>query len=452
MRKRRHYKCQQNTVIWHIVELAIGYQNHDAKMITSRLKLEQIPGQISYYMDLTYTWKTSNVLSDSFTDDQYADKDTKDLLIFTDGSVNKEYKGGYGYHMMLSDQYRDCVRMKRYWEQAHLSEEDLRTHYKDLWQNTSKWNYERSLWLSDRCSIDFCEAYAIRDGLIRITKELRQHQGTIPFDQIRVVSDSQTVLRWLEGKYRIKNPTMKGILDDIIWQMACLYEEFGTVVMLQWVHSHVGTMGNEYVDHLAKQGMVQVLQDPKWQYNRWSWFSLKAAKNTVYGYQKQQMEQQLKLSLQKSMFSGNWWDHVQENGKSSIQWAKFRKEDMRQYTRNELRILIGIKSGHLKLRSYVHQRFQKLSSPNCRHCQQEETVLHLLQDCCEPSWIPWKEQIYRTAENLYLEYQDGFDQGMVTARQILYPQELPRQAQRMLYKELVHLVWKRVKETIDDIR
>ena len=403
---RDHYKEQHKTIIWHIVEAAIQYENDDALKIDSRLQLKSIPGQISYYMDLTLPWKYSGVVNESFQESMVS-SDSEELFIFTDGSVGESGSGGYGYHIIPERNY--CELVQHMQDGVSLKDDFIQEYQKQLQGLNIFWHIDRSEWLSDRCSIDFCEAYAIRDSLIRLTYELRHRSLSDPVDfkTVRVISDSQTVLNWISGSYCIRNPVMKGVLDDIIWQMASLKEEFSVQVMLQWVKSHQGTFGNEWVDHLAKKGMGLVEKDTTWKYNRWSWISLKAAKHTVLARSRVLMAVLMHNAIMETEHSHLWRSWLTAGNMKSIEWRSSSKYEIRFFTRNEIRLLIGLRSGHLKLRGYLFHRLKRVNSPDCLYCQEEETIEHVVRDCRKPAVYQQREIFLQLSQDLHQQqYQE----------------------------------------------
>ena len=60
---------------------------------------------------------------------------------------------------------------------------------------------------------------------------------------------------------------VRGFFDDIMRQMTCIKQECGTLITLQCVRSHEDAFGNEWVDHLAKEGMMLVVNDTEWHHD-----------------------------------------------------------------------------------------------------------------------------------------------------------------------------------------
>jgi len=375
-------------------------------------------------MDMTQPWKETNMASKAHSDEQYHEE--KDALyIFTDGSVNESMAGGYGYHMILSQDYHRIVEgLKIASDEEEQDLDELREiqqeRYKEQVEYLDILRYDRAQWLSDRCSIDFCEAYAIRDSLIRITYELREkckqskdrdYVRNLGINKVKIISDSLTVLNWIDGSYTIRNPVMKGVIDDIIWQMACLKDDHpGLQVKIQWVKAHEGTYGNEEADKLAKEGMEEVLKDKDWNYDRWSWYSLRAAKRTVLRGARLSMAREMREAIQNSEYSGLWRQYLlnnKEETENPIKWQRKFKKELSMYSRDQIRLLIGIRSGHLKLNEYMCNRLNRTNSPNCRYCNKIENMQHLLLDCKQPDRVEQKRHLIQVSQELYEQrYQE----------------------------------------------
>ena len=403
-------------------------------MITKSLQIHRIPGQISYYMDMTKPWKETNLAEDAFVESEYG-HECDSLYIFTDGSVSKSMAGGYGYHTIISQDYYKIIK------DIHVAEIDEEKVEQEEMENNRKerikkymtkimsektLRYDQAQWLSDRCSVDFCEAYAIRDALVRVTREIRKLcdgfgnenylKEVLNIRKIRIISDSQTVLNWINGSYTIRNPIMKGVVDDIIWQMACLKaENCGLEIQMNWVKAHEGTYGNEMADGLAKEEMQEVEEDNRWRYDRWSWYSLRAAKRTVMIKAKEYMAQKLREAILESEYSIEWKKYLKKETdfkENPIKWSKIRKTEMQWYSRDQMRLLIGIRSGHIKLNEYMCNRLNRTNSPVCRYCYLNETVNHILKDCKEPLRVQQRNKMIQVVKDLHEQrYQELWEQN-----------------------------------------
>ena len=180
--------------------------------------------------------------------------------------------------------------------------------------------------LSERCSIDFCEACAIHAAVDLTISHLRAHGRRLHphppsravatgIDQndaclsldihgIRIISDSLTVLKWIEGSHRIRNMKMKGLISDIHWNLAIFREENGNIpVTLHWTKSHTNTIGNDIADLCSKDGLRAVHQHVDAPYNRWDWYHKRAVINDCRTNFRRDIENDILAVIEQSEFS-----------------------------------------------------------------------------------------------------------------------------------------------------
>ena len=153
--------------------------------------------------------------------------------------------GGYGSYITKRSSYNVMAREKE--RLGHISPN---LFFQDIY------SHRMNNILSARCSIDFCEAHAIREGLRNLTLRLRHladtgylgaraiytskgrqndllHRDDIHY--IYIISDSLVCLGWIRGLFRIRNPRMQGLIDDILHLMHQLEKENPPVqIVTQW--------------------------------------------------------------------------------------------------------------------------------------------------------------------------------------------------------------------------
>ena len=338
-------------------------------------------------MDLTQSWKSISFESEPFTDTWYEtrckDGKTDELLIFTDGSV-QDRAGGYGYHIIPGSIYNSLSSLEQP-EYDVMCQQNLR-------QEKLRFDHFRAL--SSRCSIDFCEVHAIHSALTRLydwisgataahryswtRNDILQNRHGIR--SVRIVSDSLTVLKWLNGEYIVRDKTMKLFLDEIYWLIAMFDEQLAEWdgVCFQWVHSHVGTRGNEFVDDLAKRGMEDV--DPNYRYPVWKYYSKKAVNTEIKQYWRTEMSR-LYLEWRIGSFHGSLYrDH-------DIRRIQGFKKEIARFNRDELRILLSLRTGHCKLPYFMFMEFPGSVTDNqCQYCTEPGTLSHYFLEC------EWQQQ------------------------------------------------------------
>ena len=365
--------------------------------------LRKVKPRLSMYTDLSIPW-----LHCRYDDQIWEDYDSNglrmyghnDLLIFTDGS-NDEGMGGYGYLIIpgwLYDEWcfrgtenipphsKDTCSARKEALQPYI--EKLRIAMEEA--ESTPWITACDKDLSHRCSIDYGEAYAVHDSIEFVAKTLKRDDqyDLDAFDAVRIISDSQVVLNYITGDYLIRDSQMKKIVDDIHWNtstiMTCLSR---TPVIFQKVKAHDKTLGNEYADILAGEGLATVRATPFHQndYNPWNYISIKAVCNRA------------KRGIQYSLNETLWADIIKSRFGKALQqppsycaqymamhsWRTKYREDMSYLSRDSIRILLAIRTGHDHLRYHLHHMYgcKAAQSPTCPCNEGDHTMTHLLRDC-----------------------------------------------------------------------
>lgn len=210
---------------------------------------------------------------------------------------------------------------------------------------------EQSLRLSDHGHITQAETVAIsRMASVMIDKEAKNYHCIIYTDCLSAVKslnrgliDSKTTLTCIQELNRLTS--------------------LGNKVTVAWIKSHSGIKGNEIADKLAKKGRknpsidVTVHSPNKiWEENVENWIKNECGNKW----------ESMKITHSKRMMTG---------------FEDERLKKIRLNNRKELRVLIGILSGHCCLRENLRV-MGKIEDGTCRFCNLEaEKMSHLLTDC-----------------------------------------------------------------------
>ena len=203
------------TVIWHLFHTAYQWKNDDLKYIRSSTKLHHLQPRLSSYISLNLPWTQCSFDPVPFTDFYLSPTfQTHSLLLFTDGSV-EEGQGGYGWLQIPQSIYFDWDYLSSHSTQQRIAHHNSFRNYIDT-QSHHPYILAHSVPLSLRCTIEFCEAHAIHDALQSIVTKCTSNSAYLSsFTQLRVISDSETVLRYITGEYHVSTPSMKEIITKI---------------------------------------------------------------------------------------------------------------------------------------------------------------------------------------------------------------------------------------------
>ena len=226
-RNEEEHLEKKNTLIFKMINMVMNMKEKysDIECIQENTKYDDIYRETSIYVDLTNIKEARQIKykEEEFNIDNEMGKENE-IWIFTDGSV-KNGIGGYGYQVIESNEYKKLKDLE--FEKYKIESKGKQWH--ELW-----------MWLSRRCSIDFCEAFAIRDALrdIILLNEKNEKEIKKEIKKIRVITDSEVVLKWIKGEYKIRNNTMRDIIEDIKWNATKIMEEKGLEISIQKVKAH----------------------------------------------------------------------------------------------------------------------------------------------------------------------------------------------------------------------
>ena len=194
----------------------------------------------------------------------YLNLTNTELLIFPDGSV-KGQKGGFGYLQIRSKLYKlwhlNSPHGRSYFNKIPDLITELQTRIQSPPNNTSYYHSEEySDYLTLRCTIKYCEVLAIHTAIMNFAKRCEYTLTSVQrYTKLRIISDSLTVLRYIDGDYFIRTPHMKKLVDEIHWNTTCIQEYLPNIhIEFQWTKSHFECFGNHYADYLALCGRLRL--------------------------------------------------------------------------------------------------------------------------------------------------------------------------------------------------
>ncbi len=225
--------------------------------------------------------------------------------------------------------------------------------------------FNRSDRLSDHSTVMQAETIAIKlcaEEMIQLSIKDRD---------IHIFSDSQAALKAIT-KSTISTLTVK----DCIKSLNTLGRN--NKVTLSWVPGHTGVPGNEKADELANAGA-------------------KLANVSISTPVPMSVRSTRIKERGKKLFRDLWNKH-RGLTHSKMMMEPFKKGKYVKFKlkRKDLRVLIGILTGHCCLNKFLH-RIMKADNPYCRSCNEEvdEDMEHLLTEC--PAFATYRLRMFGDA-------------------------------------------------------
>jgi hypothetical protein len=196
-------------------------------------------------------------------------------------------------------------------------------------------------------------------------------QREITNRNIFVFSDSQAALMAI-AKSTVSNKTVKECIDSLN-----RIGEHNNLV-ISWVPGHSNVTGNERADELANEGanMANI-----------------SIETPIPGTIRRMQIRNRGEKLFKDLWNKN---RGLKHSKLMMEPFKKGKNHLIKLKRNDLRVIIGILTGHSCFKKYL-SRIGKAENPFCRACNEEvdEDMKHLLTEC--PALIRYRINIFGNA-------------------------------------------------------
>ncbi|KAJ8939192.1 hypothetical protein NQ318_012428 [Aromia moschata] len=161
-------------------------------------------------------------------------------------------------------------------------------------------------------------------------------------------------------KYLLKRPKISQIMKRVTLP-------FG-------VPGHKGVEDNEEADTLVRKGSATTLIGPE----------------PMCGIPKSSVR--LWMTRWKNKEHQSYWNHIP--GQTNSKWmvktpSKVLTDEILRWSRNQIRFVTGLITGHCHLRKYLHRMGIYLDEPICRLCNEEdETSRHIILEC--PALTHWR--------------------------------------------------------------
>ena len=251
-------------------------------------------------------------------------------------------------------------------------------HERDVWDNMLVQTPNQLIWYSDGSKTDTATGLGIYCEELQVKKSARlsDHstvmqaetlaiktcaetmiQSDVKNRNIFILSDSQAALKAIT-KCTVSTRTVK----DCILKLNLLGRDNN--LTLSWVPGHAGIPGNEMADELANEGaklanITITTPIPG---------SIRISNNRVRG---------------EKLFRDIWnRNRGLKHSKLMMEPFKKGKNYLIRMKRKDLRVAIGILTGHCCLKKFLN-RIGKADDPYCRYCNEEvdENMAHLLTEC-----------------------------------------------------------------------
>ena len=232
----------------------------------------------------------------------------------------------------------------------------------------------------------------------------------------------------------------------------------GLRFVLQWTRSHQYlpngrplTEGNNRADLLAAEGMrlASTLQGAD--RNPWVCYSMKAATRRAEDYFRGLQQTELSESIGKTRYGEVFEDLLErERALGAVtqgghRWGKYHLRELREFSRDSIRILLGLRTGHNKLGHHTQQFITTRNDDGICSCSRPERqdLKHLISCCTLPDIQRHRHTLHRTALDLYSRdrLNDPVPRGLIALHSpltYLYPLCEDKEVVKGLKEAIIH--------------
>ncbi|CAK1590632.1 unnamed protein product [Parnassius mnemosyne] len=215
-------------------------------------------------------------------------------------------------------------------------------------------NISMKLKINSKVSIMCAELIAISEAVSYIASLNHKYQYVI-------LTDSKSALQHLARC--TSNFRGTPIAYSILKSIDSLTKKNVTVV-LQWIPAHIGLVGNEVVDRLAKEASSDGILRRYLPFFADFLYKVKERCDTLWK----------EYFNERSLTKAIWYKTIQPN-LSRSSWV-----DKANMGRTDIVTALRLRSGHIPMNSFAFL-MGKVESPNCVECGQIEDVVHILVEC-----------------------------------------------------------------------
>jgi len=194
---------------------------------------------------------------------------------------------------------------------------------------------------------------------------------------------------------------MRNIVSEIHWDSGYITETHPNLnSTFQWTPSHQDTFGNDCADYLANDGRQSLPDHSVPEQDLWCYLSLRAACNRNKIPIHDSLESDLRQSVKQSRF-GRTYRYIEVYcSPQQISWTSRYRKSLRGLSRQDVRILIALRTGHDYLNYYRYSRLRTASTPLCPCGVGSQTIQHILRTCTNPAIQRLRSQVMHTARTL----------------------------------------------------
>lgn len=218
--------------------------------------------------------------------------------------------------------------------------------------------------ITSNLSIMFVELLAIAEAM--------SYCFSLDKNKFVILTDSKSALQHVA---RCTSSSRGSPIGYTILDMLLKFAKSNKTIVLQWIPSHIGILGNEEADRLANVAITDGIPTQTLPFYT---DLLPKIKLKCYDMWKEYFDE-------RSQTLGIWYRTIQSHPTHSP-WF-----DTSELTRRDIVTALRLRSGHIPLNKFAFL-MKKVDSPNCTECGVIEDVYHIIVECVRNCSV--REQLY----------------------------------------------------------